>query len=500
MSTSRMQLDNRWDTGDLLDSLWRALSSPYVCALLLVLAAAATCLMFVFPQRPPEALADPTANSQWLSALQERYGALSQWLIRLGCVDLPRSLWYRSLVGGLALSLLVGTIRLLRPSQLLAPSSDSVSLSSSGNWHDATPHIQRAVEVLQEHHFRVLPGSIEGVAYADRHIWSSILLRLGVLLVIGGAVISERTAWRQEGFVLRPGELRLLARGTDLAASAKVLDSSNSQQAPAGAEPTELVLLRQNREVWRTILRGRLPAFGAGLYFVRTTTEPALLLTAKDSDGETVGLQTPETGTTEFREVTLRFLKDESPRYIVALASATGSPLTRQFQQRGNERYVLIPSHDLVLRVTYHGPESAAIAALFYVEAFQGHDSLPLEQVEVYHSRVLALDGARLQLEPQRYAVLTYGQDYGLMVVLLGAFGSLAGLALSLWRPAQRLSLVFQTANGQVNLLLGRAPQIGRRATRWFPDTVQALATALELTTLGELQGPPAPSIGNSQI
>jgi hypothetical protein len=198
----------------------------------------------------------------------------------------------------------------------------------------------------------------------------------------------------------------------------------------------------------------------------------------RDADGEIVGLRTPETAATEYDEVRLWFQDDESPRYIVSLNPAPGGPLTQPFQQQGNERFVLAPTHDLVLRITHRDTADDTLAAPFHVQVFQGHDGQLLQEQEIHQTEALAVDGLTLQVETQRYVILTLGQDPGLPLALLGILGSLSGLILLLLRPTQRLSLVVQVIGGQVTLFLASAPQ-NLRDSGWFAQTAQLLATEM---------------------
>jgi len=51
---------------DVLDSLWRVLTAPHTTMLLLIIIAALVCVATLIPQRPAEAVSDPSANSLWL--------------------------------------------------------------------------------------------------------------------------------------------------------------------------------------------------------------------------------------------------------------------------------------------------------------------------------------------------------------------------------------------------------------------------------------------------
>ncbi len=479
----RDRFANLWNSEDVLDSLWRIFASPYMTMLLLACIAVLICLGILLPQRPAEALTDPRANSLWLRSLRERYHGIADWLLRLKLVDICRSLWLRGVLGLFAFNLILGAVDLTRPRHLLAKTLGTRTLTGVLSPSELPERlVDRVKQVLRGYHYRLVEGSNEGVVYADRFALFRLLVYLGVLLMIGGLALSERSAWWEENFVLRPSQVRPLGHGTALAIRAQVLDGKeNLSSAQSQNGHTELTFFRTDREVGRTTLRDRTPSFYAGLLFWRTSTEPALLVKAQDGSGRNLALQTPERGATEFREVVLRFREDESPRYIVTLGLTPGSQLGRQFEQRGNERYVLVPSRDLTLRLLYTAPEPGEISPNFLVEAFRPNDTSLLYQHHLRVSNSIEIDGDCYTFEPQRYAVLKFGQDYGLALIGLGAALALAGVALTAWRPPQRMWLVTQTQNGEMNLHF-TVSTLAKRTPQWFEDTVQSVASTLTLS------------------
>jgi hypothetical protein len=403
-------------------------------------------------------------------------------------VDVFRSLWFRALLGLLALNLILGAVDLIWPRLPQRETANTRTLH--GELSQAEPPAQlltRATEVLRGHRYRLVRASSEGMVCADRFVFFRLLAYVGALLVIGGLVLSERTAWWEEDFVVGPRQVRVLGHGSDLAVRAQVLEgnaASNSDQSANG--PTELAFFRADQEVGRIVLDDRIPSLYAGTVFWRTSTVPALVVSAQASDGRQLGLQTPETGSTEFREVTLRFGEDASPQYIVALGLTPGSQLGRQFEQSGNERYVLVPSRNVTVRLLYRPPQPGEVTPSFQAEAFRPNETLPFYQRQFSGSESVEIDGDRYAFEPQRYAVIRFGQDYGLALVGLGAALALTGIALSAWRPLQRLCLVSQTGSGGIQLCLTASTMLKRGIPKWFEDIVGRLAATLGLSVEGE--------------
>ncbi len=487
----RDRLAHTWDSKDLLDSLWHVLASGYVSLVLVVSIAVLVCLTLLVPQRPAQALTDPTTNNLWLTSLRDRYDVTADWLIRLGLVDVYRSLWFRGVFGFLAFNLMLGTIELVRPRLRLIETMDTRVLTSDVSLEEQAALLKRAEQTLREHKFRLVRGLHQSVIYADRYMLYRLLAYVGILFVVGGLAFSERTSWWEDNFVLRPGQVRPLGHDISLAVHARALDGVvGLDDTPGRNAQIELSFFRANSQVGRSVLRGRLPALFSGLLFWQTSVEPALLVTAQDNGGKDLGLQTPETGTTEFREVALRFREEGSRRYIVALGLPASEQLGRQFEERGNERYVLVPSRNLTLRLSYQPLASGETAPGFRVEVFRPNELSPFHQHDFEVTSILEIEGDAFTFEPQSYVVLKFGQDHGLVLILLGTVLAVLGTLLGAWRPLQRMWLATRVSSGEVNLLLTPTALTRHGIPPWFESVVEAVEVALVSDAPGEGQHP----------
>jgi hypothetical protein len=473
-----------WHPEDVLDSLWGMLASPYATALLLLSLAVLVCLGTLLPQRPATALADPATNGLWMASLRERYHGSASWMLSLGLFDLERSLWFRGLLGLLGFSLLVGAVDWIRPRHAW-PSNSPLETTLSGlptKDESTTQFIERVKNVLQQRRYRVLASKDGPLLYADRYVLFPVLVYLGLLLVIAGAALSERTAWWEDSVDLRPGQVRALGHGTGLALRAEVLPA-----APGTAQPEHVALtfLRQEREIARGTLHARTPAFQDGLLFFLSSTQPAVLVQAQDEVGRSLPLQMPETGASQFTELALHFREEESSRYIVMLNLTPGSPSGRYFQQKGNEQYVLVPGRDLSLRVVYGPPPAGESQPVFQVEAFRNGESTPLFVQQFQGSTSLEIAGDRFTFQPHRDATVRFGQDYGIGLVLVGAAMALAGLFLSAWHPVQRLWFLVRCADNQASLACAPVATAGHGPSSWQQRLTQELAADLALQVPG---------------
>jgi len=474
-----------WDSGDVLDSLWRVFASPYVTALLFAGLAILVSVGILFPQRPPEAVADPMANGLWMTSVRERYQGATDWLVRAGLLDVHRSLWFRALLGLLAFNFALRVMDSLRPVHLRWPDHPGRTQTLAGELPSVAGRerfLARVRSALRGQGYRLLDGNGGQWMYADRFSSFPLWVYVGLLLVIGGLALSERTAWWEEGVALRPGQLRQLGHGVDLTLRAETVKVSYPQEQGQGHNGrTELTFLRAGREIGREVLFDHAPSFYAGLVFYQTTTEPALLVEARDAAGRHLLLQTPDTGATQFTEVSLRFQEEESPRYIVVLDLAHGSQLGRSFEQAGNEQYVLVPSRDLSLRLVHHSPLSGGPAPTFDVEAFRGAETSPFWRQQVQEAVSVEIEGDTYAFNPQRFAVVKYGQDYGVLLIAVGSVTALVGIVLSAAHPPRRLWLATQFAGDGASLELVGDDSAERGNSSWFDSVTQSVAAALGL-------------------
>jgi hypothetical protein len=489
----RERLVELWNPDDPLDGLWRLLASRYATALLLVCLALLVGIVILVPQRPAEVLSDPVANSRWLGSLSERFGGIANWLAGLRLVDVQHSAPLRIVLGLLAFNLLLALVDLLRPSHQVSRPLLALRAQGMGETGPKTAGFSQATlvateerpgpaadltqavgQMLSAHGYRVVTPASGDWLYADRFAPFAAMLCLGLLLAITGLVVSERTAWWEDSVSLGPGQVRPLGHGTDLAIHADVVQADS---VPGARFQTQITLLRDGQDIASGLLPDRFPALYDGLLFRAISTEPALLVQAEEDTGGSLPLQTPETGTTQFTQIALRFREQEpeqSPQYIVVLDLTRGRQVGRQFEQHANERYVLVPSRNLSLRLV-HEPAPAQ-PARYRLEAYRGTETEPVEWHEFDAASSVQIDGDHYTFQPQRYAVIRFGQDYGLAVVLAGAVVTVLGLALSTWRP--RRQVWAWSEEGEQMMLRLATPG---KASGWLESLLTHIARQLDL-------------------
>jgi hypothetical protein len=392
----------------------------------------------------------------------------------------------RGLLGLLAFNLLLASVDLVRP-HYLRQTNGPVTRILSGVLPPAESTEQfadRVGQAARAQHLRVSRGRDGQPWHADRFALFPLLVYGGLLLVIGGSALSERTAWWENGVGMRPGQIRPLGHGTGLALRAEVVPSTpEDTQTTLPRDRTVFHVMKSDQEIGRLTLDRLAPSFCAGLLFYATSTEPALLVQAQDAAGRRMSLQMPESGTAQFAELALRFREPESQRYTVVIGLAPGSPLQRYFQQKGNEQYVLVSGRDLTLRLQYTPPSAGDPRPAFLVEAYRDAEAVPFFQQSFQGTSSIEIAGDRYVFTPHYYIVIKFGQDYGIALVLLGAIAVLAGVALSAWRPPRRAWLLTRVNESQVMVTI--TPQGALEQAAWLEDLAQGLATELSLDVTG---------------
>jgi hypothetical protein len=478
LSGIQQRLIQLWDAQDVIGSLWRIVAAPSLTAALVVVGVLGLALGLAIPQIPATALADPAVGDMWLNALRQRYPAFVPWLIWLGLVDLRHAWWLRSAYGLLALNLSLRLVSLVWPSQALNEQHPSLTLVHPDPELEAEALCLGAAHTLRKLGFRVKASEHALLCFADRFSLPSVLVLAGLLLASLGLIVSERTAWWERGIVLRPDQTRPLGHDTGLAVTGRVLGVADSVTAEPEEPAAELTLLRTGRVAGTMRLDGTWPAVREYLVFSLSSVEPAMLVKAQDARGNSLGLQTPETGSTEYRELSLRFGEDDTPRYLVTL-DPSGA---RQYEQRGNERYVIVPSRELTLHLVYHPGGGLQAMASYSLEAFREGQATPIERTSIESAILIKIDGCHFIFEPRYEAVIDYGRDLGWVLAAIGGMLALAGAPLSLRQRAQSATLHAYRRGDAASLRLTAVSSGGHLAPEWLDDIAEKLAAALHLT------------------
>lgn len=188
---------------DLWRTTWEILSSEPVIIGLLLGVSAGLLLTAWLPQTPNN---DPVAYAQWLSDVQNRFGAATPTMQALGLFDVPSSLLFRTLVallaGALTLRLVEAIDRLRRSRAAASPDDD---------WREAPPGLTSdVIEALnRQKWYRVLTDDETACIQIDRWPWPhafSILLHGGALLLLAGLLVGHVGGWQTDRLIIQGTE------------------------------------------------------------------------------------------------------------------------------------------------------------------------------------------------------------------------------------------------------------------------------------------------------
>ncbi len=318
----------RAGSNDVLDRLWRLLTSVRFAILLISVVVLGVLAGTLVMQAPAEIAANPDSFAAWLARPRAKYG--EPWASIFGALDLYRafsSLWFRSLVAVLTLSVVVCTVnrmpgitasvnrptvkvpeRLFERAPLRAEfeygtSSRTVGAAGAaaggeGPAGDAS-HITaeqaqlQAAKVLGARRFRVIhweDGEARAV-FSDKNRfgkYGTFLNHIGIVAILGAAVLGSAFGWRDDGFMVPEGSTRQVGRDTGLTVRNDGFVDEYYVNGGAKDYRSDLVLLRDGQEVARKTIRVNDPLEYDGVRFHQAFFGPSAVMRATDPNGAVV--------------------------------------------------------------------------------------------------------------------------------------------------------------------------------------------------------------------
>ncbi len=443
-----------------LDGLWYAGSAPHTLMALTALLAGTLAVAAIIPQQPA-GLAGAAAE-QWLAGAASSYREAGSFLQAVGAFHITSSPWMRVLLAALAFSLTLRVAaqgsflrRLWRsPGPLNAPPRLIVQRAALPGALDTIVH--QTQTALQPRFRTVSVDSDAGRAqiYAVRRPLGAVgplLTYIGPLLILLGLLLNDTLGWRAVSIALAPGDSILLPRADGLQIG---LDSI----AGEGNAPAALTLRGTNANRNVHIAANR-PARWGSIWLSQQETGPALAVTAEDSSGRPIVIQS------------------------LAPGGGVSQKLHLLFQQTQSEQAFALPTRNLTFRaVSYPAlPERNIAAPVFLVEAYRGADPAPILDELVEDAATVNLEGATIALHRDRYVALDVAALPGLPLLLLGAIIALAGvMASAFWGPVR--AWIGMAVDGDAVDLAVRAAvsaEPDREMARLFAALQPASATAV---------------------
>jgi cytochrome c biogenesis protein len=290
---------------DPFDRLWRLLCSVRFAMLLIAIAAAGVLAGTLIMQAPADVLVSPDQYTAWLVRPQAKYG--EPWATIFGALNLYRvftSLWFRGTFALLSLAVVVCTVNRMPgimasirrpavkvPERLFERAPLRAELRLPVASLDAAR--TQVLKVLGAHRYRLLPyqDGAAPVVFADRNRYGkagTFLNHIGIITILGAAVLGNVLGWREEAFMVPEGSARPVGHNTGLVVRS---DGFTDEYYPSGAPSdyrSDLVLLQDGKEVAHKTIRVNDPLDFGGVRFHQAFFGPAAVMRVTDSAGQVV--------------------------------------------------------------------------------------------------------------------------------------------------------------------------------------------------------------------
>jgi cytochrome c biogenesis protein len=282
---------------------WHVLVSMRV-ALLVILALAALALVgTILVQAPASAVSDPEAKADWLATIQPRYGALTPVLDQLQLFTVFGSVWFRALAAYLAISLgaciVHRSVRLwhtsIRPTvrpgrEFFERAPRHAALDAPGGEDEALDAVRRALRARRYRTVVEDDGAIH--LYADRNRWGpvgSLAGHLGLLFILGGAVVGSTFGFSETGFVIAENASAPVPTRAGLSLE---LEAFRDAYHPTTGAPSDfasdVVLYQDGTEVARKTIKVNDPLRYDGISFYQADYGPAAVIRVDGASGTAI--------------------------------------------------------------------------------------------------------------------------------------------------------------------------------------------------------------------
>ncbi len=414
---------------NLLRKTWRTLCSLRVTVILLCAVLLVSLLGTLFPQRTYEIQAQDVAHAQWVAAVQDRYGALSDVLGRLGLLGVYSSPLFLTLFAALVANGIACTVSRLGPIWRTITAVPS-AVRPDGFYERATNHAllkissrdearRKAITLLSRKRYRPLAEERERLTYIcgqkNRFARTGTLITHSALVLIAlGVLWTTRSAWREPAVILGPGQLYDVGHGHRFQVRHEGFEVERYADGSAKDYRSHVCVLVEGSEVMRKTIRVNDPLTYEGVSFYLSSSGPALLVEGRDGDA---------------RPLPLRLSPAEPP---------TQGETVLNFSAHGDAKSVYLTSLGVRLDVTLRARGAAEDPSIF-VEAFETGQDEPLLSYYVNPGDTLHLLDASLRFTPDRYSVLQVVSDPGFAPVIVASLLGMGGLLITLYFYPSRI-------------------------------------------------------------
>ncbi len=453
---------------NLIDAIWRQLSSVRFPLILTVCLALASLAGILLPQVPGGVSGDAAGYAGWVERIRPKYGFLTDVLSGLGLFDLFNAPWFKAMLGLLCLSIVACSLNrwrgvarsITRPRVRLGPGFfRSAPLRSEVKLAGADVDLagDATAAVLKSRGYRVLEERAEGVRhfYADRNRFAQLgtfAFHLGLVLMLVSALLGGIVGRADRAFAIPEGSVRPVGFGTDLAVRLESFADEYYPEGPPMDYRSELVVYKGGAEARRQTIRVNEPLEYDGWRFHQSYFGPAAILEVRDKGGQVlfsdgVALSWRTTGDRPMGS----FLISERglTAYLVGPASGGGDSVIR--------------AGELRLEIYRSGAEGRPIV----METLQQGEPKVVEGLTFTFLRERQFSGLQVVRDPAAPLLYT--------AWILAA----AGLIAVCYFPYRRLWARCEAEGDAVRLSLGTTGRTGAALTREFAGVVEAAEARL---------------------
>jgi cytochrome c biogenesis protein len=378
----------------------------------------------------------------------------------MGFFDVYGSWGFRLLVALLAFSLIVSTAE--RVASLWPSIRQKGGQQDDDSFADVSKQavfsVDQPVEQLLERLKAMLTRQLcrirvekeEGMVYlyADR-LWveaAAILGHIGLIVILAGAVVTNRLGWQEDAVTLSPGQSYEVGHGLDAVLRFEKLELDTYPDGSVRDYRAYVQLIEGDAEVGRIIGVNR-PFRHRGVSFYQISHGMAVAVKASDWDGQPVLLQPFADGAKMAAVVSLPFWGHQS------------------------ERHFAVPDQDMVFQLVFYQSLSdhGYDGPVFLVQAYRGSAVEPIYSRFIEKSTSLKVGDATYHFALDQYSVLRIVRAPAIAVVVLGLLLAMLGHFLWLyWSPMRFWAAVSEKGDSVTVKLAGMAERDEVSFASWF--------------------------------
>ena len=429
---------------------WQVLVSDRLLILWLGFLALAGLLVLWFPQAPRSAYLQESGVERWLTGVRPQLGAPASTLMALGVLTVAQAGWFRVILAGIGLTLLLRTFDALH--QLGNPTAPfRPAVSHSLTIKSEPPAALDVVQAMLDRRFRRNQQRYPDaephprlVAFRPLAPVRTLCVTVGGLVVMAGWLWTQAAGWELANLRLtEDSPVTVALTEQTLRLEAFQVDWGD-EEAPVSAL-ARLALwddeLAANGEVdlnegWRW----------QGVSYRLTAVGPAITVSGEGADEQPLMLQTAA-HRPPVREVTLLLPPEDGPRSFAA------------------------PDEGIVIQVE---AEPLITSPRIGLRAYQGREGELVEDQTINEAATVALNGARFFFDIVPYAEITASHTPGQALMIAGGVILLTGILLTLagaGRPG-RLEVIAAGRDGVTELTLNAPDHTG---SAWMRNLARQL-------------------------